>query len=76
MLVRSRNGSESLAGSKYRKCLFIHKGVLPANQASMSPIQPFTGVDKPEKAGSEVETDLFRCFWGSVKPESRRNGFN
>lgn len=56
--------------------MFIHKGVLPANQACMNLIQPFTGVDKPKQAGYMVATDLFRDFWGSVKPESRRNGFN
>ena len=44
--------------------MFIHKGVLPANQACMNLIQPFTGVDKPKQADSMYETDLFRCFWG------------
>ena len=34
-----------LLRSKYRKSMFIHKGVLPANQVCMNLIQPFTGVD-------------------------------
>ena len=76
MSVRTGPGSEFLAGSKYRKSMFIHKGVLPANQVCMDLIQPFTGVDKPKQADSMYETDLFRDFWGSIKPESRRNGFN
>ena len=76
MSVRTGPGSKSLAGSKYRKSMLIHKGVLPANQVCMNLIQPFTGVDKPEQADYMVATDLFRDFWGSVKPESRRNGFN
>ena len=65
-----------LLRSKYRKCLFIHKGVLPANKACMDLIQPFTGVDKPKQAGSLYETDLFRYFRGSIKPQSCRNRFN
>ena len=56
--------------------MLIHKGVLPTNQVQISLKWPFTGVDKPKQADSMYETDLFRCFWGSVKPESRRNGFN
>lgn len=76
MSVKKRDSPNLLLRSKYRKCLFIHKGVLPTNQVQISLKWPFTGVDKPKQADSIYETDLFRDFWGSVKPESRRNGFN
>ena len=70
--IIAKSGMTDLSSGIFRKIRipaentrsYVHESVL------------FTGVDKPKQADSMYETDLFRCFWGSVKPESRRNGFN